>query len=82
MKTLYNIRTKKELVALYISQLSEKNIREYINEIIQKTRPHAVGCKNTTMREIAIFIDRYGLPEGYKLPDEMSMRLIAIRKSQ
>ncbi len=81
LKTLYYIRTKKELVNLYLNQFSEKNIRDYINDIIRTTRPKCKRCKNISIKESLLFIERYGLPLGYQLSDEMLLRLQELKKS-
>ncbi len=82
MRTLRHISTKKELTQLYLTQFSEKNIRDFINDIIQKTRPNvSKRCKNISIKETLIFIDRYGLPEGYQLSDEMKSRLKELKNA-
>ena len=47
MKILKPIKTKKDLFSLYLSQYSEKNIRAYINDIIQQYRPKAMPTVRT-----------------------------------
>ena len=65
MKILKHIKTKKELYSLYLSQYSEKNIRTYINDIIQQYRPKANAyCKNLSCQEFLTFVELYGLPNG------------------
>lgn len=65
-------RTKKDLVGLYISQYSEKDIRFYINEIIREYRPKKnIKAKNISVRELITFVELYGLPKGYLLGEEL-----------
>ncbi len=72
MKILKHIKTKKELYSLYLSQYSEKNIRTYINDIIQQYRPKANAyCKNLSCQEFLTFVELYGLPNGYTLSEEL-----------
>ena len=72
MKILKPIKTKKDLFSLYLSQYSEKNIRAYINDIIQKYRPKANAyCKNVSRQEFLTFVELYGLPNGYTLSEEL-----------
>ena len=72
MKILKHIKTKKELYSLYLSQYSEKNIRTYINDIIQEYRPKSpFRCKNISYREFLAFVKLYGVPIGYILSDEL-----------
>ena len=72
MKILKPIKTKKDLFSLYLSQYSEKNIRAYINDIIQQYRPKAnVFCKNVSRQEFLTFVELYGLPNGYTLSEEL-----------
>ena len=72
MKILKPIKTKKDLFSLYLSQYSEKNIRAYINDIIQLYRPKANAyCKNVSRQEFLTFVELYGLPNGYTLSEEL-----------
>ena len=72
MKILKPIKTKKDLFSLYLSQYSEKNIRAYINDIIQQYRPKANAyCKNVIRQEFLTFVELYGLPNGYTLSEEL-----------
>jgi len=72
MKILKPIKTKKDLFSLYLSQYSEKNIRAYINDIIQQYRPKANAyCKNGSRQEFLTFVELYGLPNGYTLSEEL-----------
>ena len=72
MKILKPIKTKKDLFSLYLSQYSEKNIRTYINDIIQQYRPQANAyCKNVSRQEFLTFVELYGLPNGYTLSEEL-----------
>ena len=72
MKILKPIKTKKDLFSLYLSQYSEKNIRAYINDIIQQYRPKANSyCKNVSRQEFLTFVELYGLPNGYTLSEEL-----------
>ena len=72
MKILKPIKTKKDLFSLYLSQYSEKNIRAYINDIIQQYRPKANAyCQNVSRQEFLTFVELYGLPNGYTLSEEL-----------
>lgn len=72
MKILKPIKTKKDIFSLYLSQYSEKNIRTYINDIIQQYRPKANAyCKNVSRQEFLTFVELYGLPNGYSLSEEL-----------
>ena len=77
MKTLekHNIRTKKQIVSLYISQYSEKSIKKYINEIIYDYRKEAIFCKSISTQEALTFIELYGLPDGYVLSEELKKEI-------
>ncbi|CEN34927.1 conserved hypothetical protein [Capnocytophaga cynodegmi] len=77
MKTLekHNIRTKKQIVSLYINQYSEKNIKKYINEIICDYRKNAKNCKNISTQEALTFIELYGTPDGYVLSEELKKEI-------
>lgn len=75
MKTLHKVRSKKELVEIYLSQLPEKSIRDYIGNIIAQNRPKSHNCKSITQKELLTFIKLYGMPEGYILSDELKHRL-------
>ncbi len=82
MKTLHHISTKKKLMQLYLTQFSEKSIRDFINDIIRETRPNVSNrCKNISIKESLLFIDRYGLPEGYKLSEEMELRFRELKNT-
>ncbi|WP_347760293.1 hypothetical protein [Flavobacterium sp. CAU 1735] len=85
MKELLRIRDKDELYNLYRLQISEKEIRAEINEIIAENRPNLSRDKPLFVRllridEIVIFIHRNGVPFGYKLSEELQYRLDRYRE--
>ena len=65
------VKTKKQLYTLYLSQYSEKNIRTYINDIIEQYRPNATKNKNISLQEFLTFVELYGTPQGYALSEEL-----------
>lgn len=71
MKILTTVKTKKQLYTLYLSQYSEKNIRTYINDIIEQYRPNATKNKNISLQEFLTFVELYGTPQGYALSEEL-----------
>ena len=71
MKILTTVKTKKQLTSLYLSQYSEKNIRTYINDIIEQYRPNATKNKNISLQEFLTFVELYGTPQGYALSEEL-----------
>lgn len=86
MKELHNIRTKSQLYRLYGSQMPEREIRAEINEIIRENRPkntfpdrpHFARALRTP--EVITFIDANGVPDGYKLSEELQHKLSEHRK--
>ena len=70
-----HIRTKKDLVSLYLEQYSEKKKRKYINDIIIEYRPQEKMCWNISLREALTFIELYGLPKGYELSETLKTEL-------
>ncbi len=67
MKTLYytDANTKGKLINLYINQYSERQLRIYINDIIQEFRPKAKKTtKNISLQELKAFVELYGEPVG------------------
>lgn len=80
LKTLNYIRDKKELQALYLSQMPELHIRFEINEILNDTRKlipagMRMNAKNISTQEVIMFIERNGTPDGYILSDELKIKL-------
>ena len=80
LKTLHYIRDKKELQALYLSQVPELYIRKEINEILKETRKSIpagmrVNAKNISTQEVIIIIEKNGTPDGYILSDELKIKL-------
>ena len=69
------VKTKKQLYTLYLSQYSEKNIRTYINDIIEQYRPTAVKSKIISVQEFLTFVELYGTPQGYTLSDELQTEI-------
>lgn len=86
MKELFHIRTKSMLQKLYCSQIPEKEIRSEINVIISASRKNHLFArkihfaKALRTNEVIIFIDRNGVPDGYKLSEELEHKLTAYRK--
>ncbi len=68
MKKLYyykDANTKSKLIGLYINQYSERQLRIYINDIIQDFRPnHKNTIKNISLQELKEFVKLYGQPVG------------------
>ena len=80
LKTLHYIRDKKELQALYLSQVPELHIRKEINEILKETRKSIpaemrMNAKNISTQEVIMFIEKNGTPDGYILSDELKIKL-------
>lgn len=80
LKTLHYIRDKKELQALYLSQVPELYIRKEINEILKETRKSIpvgmrMNAKNISTQEVIMFIEKNGTPDGYILSDELKIKL-------
>lgn len=63
--------TKKQLVAMYCLDLSERNILQSINEIIRENRGFPkckiVFLKQIAPKELKEFIAVYGLPRNYEI---------------
>lgn len=67
--------TKEKLVEMYLDQISEKDIRKAVNEIIEdfaKTRKISSNKWSRRIPHIVLaeFMDTYGLPNGYFDPSE------------
>ncbi|OXE99999.1 hypothetical protein BC749_108168 [Flavobacterium araucananum] len=80
LKTLNYIRNKAQLQDLFISQFSADYIRKEIHEILKETRKNATEgarlfAKNISTKELIIFMDRNGKPDGYVLSDELKIML-------
>ncbi|WP_337967208.1 hypothetical protein [uncultured Flavobacterium sp.] len=80
LKTLNYIRNKAQLQDLFISQFTADYIRKEIHEILKETRKNATEgtilfAKNISTKELIIFIDRNGKPDGYLLSDELKIML-------
>ena len=68
MKILPTLRTKKQLYEFYSDQMSKRDFRYYINEIIEECSPHrSCQCKSLTFKEFLTFVARNGSPQGYEL---------------
>lgn len=63
--------TKSQLQYLYEGNLTVVDIRAGINNIIRKTRnlspDNKVRCKKVYHNELMLFVEEFGLPEGYEL---------------
>lgn len=79
-KTLPFSVTKKELVNLYLGQMSENSILTGINAIIFDNRKQLPQYQSKTEKQIILsklvwhtefmeFVATYGVPKGYKEPE-------------
>ncbi len=63
--------TKSQLVAMYKDNIALHRIRTGINDIIRKNRKldpdNTVQYKFVEHTELMLFIEEYGLPEGFEL---------------
>lgn len=87
LKTLNYIRNKAQLQDLFISQFTADYIRKEIHEILKETRKNATEgtrlfAKNISTKELIIFIDRNGKPDGYLLSEELKIMLQDHREEQ
>ncbi len=73
--------TKRELVRMYLNQVSEYVIITEINEIILENRKDMKAFKNKTRgqiimtrkvfgNELKLFVENYGLPKDYYAPEQ------------
>lgn len=65
---------KKDLTEMYLcSGLSEREIRKGINEIIADSRKLSLDSakftKSVRNNELMQFVETYGLPKGYYIPE-------------
>ena len=69
LKTLPYAVTKKELVLMYLDQMSEIQIRKNINTLLidarKKSPCNPVRTQKVWHDEFTEFIETYGLPKGY-----------------
>ncbi len=57
--------TKGKLMDLYLNQYSERELRIYINDIIQEYRPQRKKTvRNISLQELKAFVELYGTPVG------------------
>lgn len=70
-KILPHSVNKKQLFAMYLGQMTERQIREGINTIIADNRNYPPGTPVSIQLvwhiELMEFVSVYGLPKGYKL---------------
>lgn len=63
---------KKDLLKMYLNQMTESDILRGINEIIRENRklpPGPIYVQRIRRKELLEFADIYGLPQGYYLPE-------------
>ncbi len=63
--TYKDANTKGKLMALYLNQYTERELRVYINDIIADFRPQRKNTvRNITLQELKEFVTLYGQPVG------------------
>lgn len=75
-----SIKTKKDLYAFYLDQMSKDMIGTEIGDILKNTRAKVTTknyefAKIITLKEVVIFIANNDAPAGYILDDEMQKRV-------
>lgn len=80
-----DIRTKKDLIKLFINQLSEKQIRFKINKILECESSEVPLSnrrmqKNISSQQVMLFIIANGVPDGYLLSQEMQVKIVELKK--
>lgn len=80
-----DVRTKKNLVGLYLSQLNEYFIIREINKIIIQVRvglteKECIMAKQISSREVLLFIIKYGAPDSFLLSQEIQVKIVELKK--
>lgn len=79
-----SIKSKKDLYAFYLDQMSAAMIGEELKQILAKTRNKANKsyqfAKLITLKEVVIFIANNDAPSGYELDEEMTKRVAEYKR--
>ncbi|RZL47551.1 MAG: hypothetical protein EOP00_11620 [Pedobacter sp.] len=79
-----SIKSKKDLYAFYLDQMSAAMIGEELKHVLAKTRKTAVKnyhfARLITLKEVVMFIANNDAPAGYELDEEMAKRVAEYKR--